>query len=133
MSGFLRVNMMQTRKHKTLIKAADSRILKGKQMLFLCGLHRSGTTIIHDYFRTQLKAAYLSAPVPESEGQHLQNVFPQAFLFGGSGGFAFHEEMNPPPEEQQSGQRKQELLLSQWSNWAMERDSALFIEKSPPL
>ena len=124
--------MTQTKRQKAIVKIADSRILEDKQLLFLCGLHRSGTTIIHDHLRTQLHTAYLQAPVPENEGQFLQNVFPQAFLFGGTGRFSFHREMNPPPEMPQSALRKRELLLGQWSHWTQERDSNLFIEKSPP-
>ena len=125
--------MAQLKDNLPKIQLGNPDTIEYTQKLFLCGLHRSGTTLIHEYLRSYLRTAYLEGPVPENEGQHFQNIYPQAFHFRGAGAFAFYEQMNPPPITNPiEAERKKLLLLSQWAGWTKGENFDVFMEKSPP-
>lgn len=100
-------------------------------MLFICGLHRSGTTLVEELMHAHFRLAMLRAEVPENEGQHLQDVYPAAFAYGGSGRFAFAPEMHPDAPDEATAKRLRERLLDCWSSW-VEGDGPWLVEKSPP-
>ncbi len=106
------------------------RPLAVERMLFVCGLHRSGTTLLEHLLRSHFRIAGLQAPVPENEGQHLQDVYPAAREFGGPGRFAFSPQMRmaQPATDPQTAQRR---LLCCWAPWTQGEDRIL-LEKSPP-
>jgi len=98
---------------------------------FICGLHRSGTTMLETLIQARCDVAVLRAPVPENEGQHLQDVYPAAWRHGGPGAFAFAPQMRPaapPPEE---AARLRARLMRQWGGW-IDRPARVLVEKSPP-
>ncbi|MEM7667785.1 MAG: sulfotransferase [Pseudomonadota bacterium] len=101
------------------------------QLLFICGLHRSGTTAIEEYVSATYEVSYLRAPVPENEGQFLQDVYPAAALHGGPGRFAFHAEMYPAPPEPAEAAVCRDRLLSAWGDY-VQGDAPTLSEKSPP-
>ena len=57
-----------------------------RTLLFIGGLHRSGTSVLHRILRSHPAATGIDNPrVPESEGQYVQDVFAPDRAFGGPG------------------------------------------------
>jgi hypothetical protein len=64
--------------------------LPDHRLVFVCGLHRSGTTPLTRCLADHPQVSgFRGTGVPEDEGQHLQDVYAAAAAFGGPGGFAF--------------------------------------------
>jgi hypothetical protein len=100
--------------------------------VFLAGLHRSGTSLLHELLRAHPAiSGFCNTGVPEDEGQHLQSVYLPAKAFGGAGMFGFDErawmdERHPLATEQSAAK-----LDEQWGkHWDPGRQYLL--EKSPP-
>ncbi|UWQ56504.1 sulfotransferase (plasmid) [Leisingera caerulea] len=110
--------------------AEDVRI---KRPVFICGLHRSGTTLLHDYLCAHYSVSFFqSAKVPENEGQFLQDVYMAERPFGGPGAFAFYPQMEFAPLKKPERARKTaSRLLAQWDSW-VSGESPVLLEKSPP-
>ncbi len=104
-----------------------------KPLVFVCGLHRSGTTLLCDALSSRYEIARIAgAQVPEGEGQFLQEVFPAEKVYGGPGSFAFFSTMHfPPVTEPNRREQERDQLLRAWMGWADTEDEA-FLEKSPP-
>ena len=98
---------------------------------FICGLHRSGTTLLENLVHAACDVTVLRATVPENEGQHLQDVYPLAQRHGGPGRFAFAPEMHPDPVTDPIASAHRERLLACWTPW-MVGEGSVFLEKSPP-
>ena len=63
-----------------------------RPILFVGGLHRSGTTIFTSLVNeSPLVAGFHDTDAPEDEGQHLQDIVPTDESFGGVGRFALEE------------------------------------------
>ena len=61
-----------------------------RRLLFVGGLHRSGTSLVHRCLTRHPEVSGFSGTgVPEDEGQHLQTVYPPAYAHGGPGRFGF--------------------------------------------
>lgn len=72
---------------------ARKEISRETRFLFICGLHRSGTSILHEVLREHNSVVgFQKTGVPEDEGQHLQTVMRRDIEDGGPGFFAFSEE-----------------------------------------
>ena len=68
-------------------------VIDDKTFVFIGGLHRSGTSILHRLLCEHPDTSgFEDTGVPEDEGQHLQSVFEPAYIHGGPGEFAFHAE-----------------------------------------
>lgn len=103
-----------------------------KTFVFVAGLHRSGTSLLHRALRNHPKiSGFQGTGVPEDEGQHLQSVFPPARAFGGPGRFAFdarsHMDENHPLATAGNARKL-------WIDWRRYWDTtaSYFVEKSPP-
>lgn len=102
------------------------------RMVFLGGLHRSGTSLLFRLLRDQPSVSgFQDTGVPEDEGQHLQTVYPPAKAFGGEGRFGFaagaHLTELPPVVAAATAT----TLFEQWSpHWDLDRP--VLAEKSPP-
>lgn len=118
------------RRSLPLVKVSNDRRLFDRH-IFICGLHRSGTTLLESLLSARYDAARLRAPVPENEGQHLQDVYPIARAFGGPGAFAFAPEMHPEPPGPDEANRFRARLTRCWRSWT-DGESSTLIEKSPP-
>lgn len=103
-----------------------------RKIVFVCGLHRSGTSILHDCLREHPGISGFSGTgVPRNEGQHLQTVFPPARDFGGPGVFGFHPEAVLDESSTLVTDENRERLWTQWSpHWDL--GAAVLLEKSPP-
>ncbi|MGA9542559.1 MAG: sulfotransferase [Candidatus Sulfotelmatobacter sp.] len=104
----------------------------GYKFVFLCGLHRSGTSPLFRILREHPEiSGFRNTGVPEEEGQHLQTVYLPAKAHGGPGRFGFipeaHLTENSPLNTPESGQK----LFAEWSKfWDLSKP--FLLEKSPP-
>lgn len=104
----------------------------GHRFLFVCGLHRSGTTIVTNALREHPEiSGFRDTGAREDEGQFLQSVYPVARVYGGPGRFAFapeaHLTESSPLATPENGRR----MLDEWSrHWDLSRP--VLMEKSPP-
>lgn len=103
-----------------------------RRVVFVCGLHRSGTSLLEHHLTACYCAARLRAQVPENEGQFLQDVFPMEQPYGGPGHFAFYPQMAwGGVADAGEARAKRERLLRAWAPW-IEDAADVLIEKSPP-
>jgi Sulfotransferase family len=101
-------------------------------VLFVCGLHRSGTSLVHRCLaRHPQVSGFCDTGVPEDEGQHLQTVFPPAYAHGGPGRFGFDPRSHLTERSTLVTDAHRARLLAEWgSHWRP--GAGLYVEKSPP-
>ena len=104
---------------------------KVDRIIFICGLHRSGTTLLERLLAARFRLSYLRASVPESEGQHMQSVYRPASDYGGPGHFAFSRAMRNDLESLGKAEICRERIITDWSHFVV-GESATQLEKSPP-
>ena len=106
--------------------------------VFLCGLHRSGTTLLFRMLRehpemtgfANNKVATEWAPL-EDEGQFLQGIYPPAMCYGGAGSFAFAPEAHlTETSELLTPENKAQLAVDWFPYWDLSKH--FLLEKSPP-
>jgi len=104
----------------------------GHKFIFLCGLHRSGTSPLFRILREHPEiSGFRDTGVPEDEGQHLQTVFPAAKSYGGPGRFGFAQEAHLTEKSALVTSENQQRLIAEWSkHWDLGKPCLL--EKSPP-
>jgi len=102
-----------------------------ERLLFICGLHRSGTTLLERMLVNRFDLACLRADVHESEGQHMQGVYSPAYKFGGPGYFAFSTAMRRELDTLTDYPRHRQEILDAWQRFVVGTSNVL-IEKSPP-
>jgi hypothetical protein len=102
-------------------------ITETHKFVFICGLHRSGTSILHDMLRRHPEVSGFSGTgVPKDEGQHLQSVFPSARYYGGPGRFGFHPEAHMTEDHPLMTASFQAQLLSEWEPYWDQISISLF-------
>lgn len=101
------------------------------KFVFVCGLHRSGTTLLERLITSRFEVASLRATVPENEGQHLQSVYSPAKSFGGLGRFAFSPEMAEELRGLDDHDSCRDRILASWKRYVVGSSTTL-LEKSPP-
>lgn len=102
------------------------------RFVFLVGLHRSGTSLIHRILRRHpLVTGFAGTPAREDEGQFLQTLLPVGRDFGGPGRFAFAEGAHFTADDPRATPESRDALLCQWGAW-LDLDKPIIIEKSPP-
>ena len=106
--------------------------LDGHRLLFVAGLHRSGTTQLHASLATHPEVSgFTGTGAPHDEGQHLQDVYPTARAHGGPGRFAFDPAAHLTEASDLVAPEAAARLFGQWSrHWDTSRP--VLIEKSPP-
>src|SRR5215475_2354203 len=102
------------------------------KFIFLCGLHRSGTSPLFRILRDHPQiSGFRDTGAPEDEGQHLQSVYPSARVYGGPGRFGFAAEAHMTESFPLSSRSNAERLFTEWSPlWDTSRE--FLLEKSPP-
>ena len=101
-------------------------------MVFIGGLHRSGTSILHRVISSsEAVSGFSNTGVPEDEGQHLQTVFKAANKFGGPGKFAFNTDAGLDENSPLVSTANRDKLITEWTPlWDAEKP--VWVEKSPP-
>ncbi len=103
-----------------------------KTFVFIGGLHRSGTSILHRLLCEHPDTSgFEDTGVPEDEGQHLQSVFEPAYIHGGPGEFAFHAEAHLTEESGLISAASRDRLLREWGAY-YDLERPVLLEKSPP-
>ena len=102
------------------------------RLVFVGGLHRSGTTPLTRMLADHPQVAGLrSTGVEEDEGQHLQSVYPIARTYGGAGRFALDRRAHLTEASAVRTDTTAEQLLRCWAPyWDLSRQ--FLVEKSPP-
>jgi hypothetical protein len=106
--------------------------VEGHQLVFLAGLHRSGTTLLARLLAAHPEISGFSGTgVPADEGQLLQSVYPAAKEYGGPGRFGFAPESHLTEASPLASDESARKLFEEWSpHWDLSRP--LLLEKSPP-
>src|SRR5207244_716649 len=97
-------------------RAETEAIMEGHQMVFLAGLHRSGTTVLFRCLREHpLISGFRNTGAPEDEGQHLQTVYPPGKRFGGPGWFGFCRKARLTEASPLVSDDNRRRLFAQWT------------------
>jgi hypothetical protein len=101
-------------------------------IVFVGGLHRSGTSLVHRCLASHPQVSGFSGTgVEEDEGQHLQTVYPPAKRFGGPGKFGFRAEAHLTEGSPLVSASSRDRLMAEWGrHWDLSRP--VLVEKSPP-
>jgi len=113
-------------------------------VLFVCGLHRSGTTALARVLGSAPGVhALRRTGVPADEGQHLQPVVPPASVYGGPGRFALDPRSALTETSELATPETARAVLDAWApywrlpadrrlSWGGRPGTAVLVEKSPP-
>lgn len=103
-----------------------------QRLLFVGGLHRSGTTPLARALASHPEISGLSGTgVREDEGQHLQQVYPKAKVYGGSGRFAHDPRAHLTEDSPLVSPQHADALRRAWEPY-WDLDRRYLLEKSPP-
>jgi hypothetical protein len=110
----------------------ESRFAVPGRLVFVGGLHRSGTSLVHRCLAAQPDVSgFADTGVSEDEGQHLQTVYPPDHRFGGAGLFAFGRGAHLTESSPLASPHNRDRLVAQWSPY-WRPGAAVGVEKSPP-
>lgn len=113
-------------------RCVECRAVERQELVFLAGLHRSGTTLLARLLAAHPEISGFSGTgVPADEGQHLQSVYPPASVYGGPGRFGFAANSHLTEADVRVSEHTARTLFEDWSpHWDLSR--RLLLEKSPP-
>jgi hypothetical protein len=104
----------------------------GHRLVFVCGLHRSGTSALARVLGDHPEISGLSGTgAKEDEGQFLQDVYLRARHHGGPGRFAFDPAAHLTEVEARAIPGAAQRLWDSWQPY-WDLDARLLLEKSPP-
>ncbi len=103
-----------------------------RRLVFVAGLHRSGTTpLARALARHPDISGLVGTGVKEDEGQHLQQVYQRARAFGGAGRFALQPGAHLTERSPLVTAQNCERLWAAWEPY-WDLRCRLLVEKSPP-
>jgi hypothetical protein len=102
-----------------------------KNYIFICGLHRSGTTLLEELISSFFDVSCLRMTALKNEGQFAQEVYPPASVFGGPGKFAFNPYEQIQLNKLKNYSEYQTRIMSDWGKYVVGNSHTL-LEKSPP-
>ena len=102
-----------------------------RRYVFVCGLHRSGTSLLARALAEHPAASgFQNTGAIEDEGQFLQTILPLESGFGGVGRFGFDPRAHMTEESPLNNPAAAEQILAEWSRyWDMSKP--VLIEKTP--
>ena len=102
------------------------------KFIFICGLHRSGTSLLYKILNEQSNMSALNNTNEiEDEGQFVQSIYQPAYKTGGVGRFGFNTESELNEDSNLITEENRKKLYDEWSRyWNKEKE--FLIEKSPP-
>lgn len=104
----------------------------GPQFVFICGLHRSGTSLLHRCIRSHpTVSGFEDTGAPKDEGQHLQSVYPPGCKFGPVNRFGFDPRAHMDEDSPLVTSANARELRSEWARY-WDLDKPVLVEKSPP-
>lgn len=114
---------------RKLVQPSDTTAIE--RVVFIAGVHRSGTTLLESLIQERYDVRVLRAPVPENEGQFLQDVMRDEVVYGGPGMFAFFDQSRLEAiRDPGDAAAKRERLLRCWDRWTLGQSRTL-LEKTP--
>jgi hypothetical protein len=103
-----------------------------KKYIFICGLHRSGTSILQKILGSStMISKHTNTMQPEDEGQHIQTVYKPAKYFGGPGAFANNPSYHLTNTSTLLNDTNNKLIINQWNKY-WDLSKPILLEKSPP-
>lgn len=102
------------------------------RFVFVCGLQRSGTTMLYRYLDEHPDLSALSGTdVHTNEGQFNQTVYPGDEYYGKGGRFAFRPEARFTEDSPLVTPENRRKLFEEWSRY-WDLSKPYLVEKSPP-
>ncbi len=122
----------ETEADRSLQPASDSAEIDEHQLVFVGGLHRSGTTLLARWIAKHPQVSgFKDTGARQDEGQHLQLVYPADPYHGGPGRFAFAPDAHLTEESPLNTEHNRRALWHAWRrHWDL--DKPILVEKSPP-
>jgi len=100
--------------------------------IFVCGLHRSGTSVLFRALRDHPEVSgFQGTASPEDEGMHLQTVYLPSGRYGGAGAFGFHPDAHLTEQSPLVSKANRQKLFAEWSRY-WDLSKIYLLEKSPP-
>ncbi len=105
---------------------------RAHRIVFVGGLHRSGTTpLVRALAKHPQVSGFSGTAATEDEGQHLQDVYPPARAYGGPGAFARDPSAHLTEASALATVQNGKRLFARWAPyWDLSRP--VLVEKSPP-
>ncbi|HEX6035443.1 MAG TPA: sulfotransferase [Anaerolineales bacterium] len=114
------------------LKIREYMDLAQHRFIFVCGLHRSGTSVLFRSLREHPQVSgFQGTASPEDEGMHLQTVYLPSGHYGGAGEFGFHPEAHLTESSSLVTDANRQKLLSERSRY-WDLSKTYLLEKSPP-
>jgi Sulfotransferase family len=103
----------------------------GGRYVFICGLHRSGTSLLgRNIARMENCTGFKDTGVIEDEGQFLQDVYPTAMTYGGAGKFGFDSRAHLTETSVLFTPANAARLRASWHAY-WDNSKIIFVEKTP--
>ncbi len=103
-----------------------------KKFIFVCGLHRSGTSLFTKIMQEHPSInGFKNTGVIQDEGQFLQTVYLPDSDLGWPGSFGYSKDAHLTEKSELANEENRKKLYTQWSNF-LDSNKDFIIEKSPP-
>lgn len=107
-------------------------LMQNKKYVFVCGLHRSGTTPLQKILgQSPIISKMENTGSMYNEGQHNQSVYKDEWKFGGPGCFANNEDYHYTNKCHLLTKENNSKIIVEWAKyWDLSKQ--ILLEKSPP-